>query len=528
MKKLRFLSMLLLVALLLCSAALAEEDYHPFAETVDVSILGTVNAVCVYDSANPARESANVNEWINAYKEYLNIDVTRRLAEDATSRNAVLNTGMASGNLPDIMIVPADMFYVLAENGVLKDLSEAYESCKDYTYLKMITDVAGEDVINRGTIDGEMLGFPMLAGSYSSTQVLWVRQDWLNKVNKEVPTTIDEMIDVAKAFKEAKLGGEKTIPIGMANDDLYHDFRGILAAYGAVYGTWMQQEDGSYVFGNVCDQMRDGLLKLQEMYADGLFKSDFAVTNIINEEVANSQIGMYFATGWHAVTELKANMLNDPEAEWVCTVIPTLDGNPVDQYTNGGISTYLVVNANYEHPEVLFKMLNLEMKFYYYPTNEESLKYHTCEDGYAMWNNRVFRDFSRTDKDMYLSELINAALDEKKDAAEVDPAIRDWYTQVLKAQNGEREFIGRLLCQTSAYPKVSKLMKQGLLHMPYDGPITETMQLYLNTINVELNNATIRVIMGEDIGTFDKAVSDWYANGGQTITDEINAYYLSK
>ena len=33
--------------------------------------------------------------------------------------------------------------------------------------------------------------------------------------------------------------------------------------------------------------------------------------------------------------------------------------------------------------------------------------------------------------------------------------------------------------------------------------------------------------MGEDISVWEKAVSDWYANGGKTITEEVNAYYDS-
>ena len=31
--------------------------------------------------------------------------------------------------------------------------------------------------------------------------------------------------------------------------------------------------------------------------------------------------------------------------------------------------------------------------------------------------------------------------------------------------------------------------------------------------------------MGEDISVYEKAVESWYANGGQAITDDVNAYY---
>ena len=529
----KFTSILLVLLVLSFSlaavAAAEEEQFFPYDTPVEVTVLAETNPIASYDSADPTRASAQQNSIIDSYKLFLNVDVSRRLAEDEIALNAVLNTGIAGGSLPDVMIVPADMFYVLAENGVLQDLSAAYEESKNYPYLTEILDLA-PDMMAKGMIDGELLGIPEIPASYSNTQVLWVRQDWLDKVGMEAPTTIDEMIEVARAFKEAQLGGEDTIPIGMTNSDLannwhFHDYRGILAAYGAVFDTWMEQDDGTYIYGNTCDAMKDGLLALQAMYAEGLFKSDFAVTNIIDEEVANSRVGMFYATGWHAVTCIKANYINDPDAVWTAVAIPTIDGEPVDQYTNGAVEHYFVVSADYAYPEVVFKMLNLEMKLYYGPSDEESLVYHTCADGYQMWNNRVLRNFSRIDKDMYFSSLINAALAEGKTVDEVGPDIRNWYDQVLKGIAGEREFIGRYLCQTQAYPIVAEMLSQGLLHMAYDGPTSDTMQLYSDTINVELNNAIVKVIMGEDISTFEDAVDAWYANGGQTITDEVNAYY---
>ena len=35
----------------------------------------------------------------------------------------------------------------------------------------------------------------------------------------------------------------------------------------------------------------------------------------------------------------------------------------------------------------------------------------------------------------------------------------------------------------------------------------------------------IKVIMGDDISVYEQGVADWYANGGQAITEEVNAFY---
>ena len=59
------------------------------------------------------------------------------------------------------------------------------------------------------------------------------------------------------------------------------------------------------------------------------------------------------------------------------------------------------------------------------------------------------------------------------------------------------------------------------------GPLTENMSLYQSSINEALDSAAVKVIMGEDISVYEKAVETWYASGGQAITDEVNAYYAS-
>ena len=106
--------------------------------------------------------------------------------------------------------------------------------------------------------------------------------------------------------------------------------------------------------------------------------------------------------------------------------------------------------------------------------------------------------------------------------------IKDFYGQCLKAKEGDRAMLGRLICQTEAYPLQNSLLEGGWLVPSYNGPLTETMSVYESTLRDDLRSAIAKVITGEDISVWEKAVQDWYANGGQTITDEVNEYYASQ
>ena len=515
------------------TASTASSDrYGKYDKEVKVTLLQTDpiagSTEVAYDPSNPDRASANKNRWISSYKQYLNIAVERIIAEDGTALNAKINTAMASGDLPDIMIVGKNMFYTLFENGTLADISNAYKtySSTNGKMVKKVVESASDDSRYSGTIDGKWLGLPFTTDFYNSSDVLWVRQDWLDKVGLKVPTTIDDMVKAAKAFKDAKLGGEKTLGLGLTGVS-----PDIVAAYGVVPNTWQKQTDGKYAYTNTLDGMKKGLLELQKIYKDGLIKSDFAVTNILDKEIANSIVGMYYAPAWNSVTSIKANLTNDPSAKWVCTPIPSLDGKAIAQSTNADVSTFLVVNKKCKNPEALFKLLEFELHMYYEPTDKEAVDYFQNEDGYLMWNLRPFRNYGMTSQDLYRTEITKKEMAAgKKTSKEVDPIISVFYDKMMagKDWNYKRELVyewGLYYVFCVGYPMVVEKRDANLLVGGYNGPITNNIQLYQKTINETLNSAALKVVMGADISVYDDAIKAWYASGGQAITDDVNAYY---
>ena len=60
------------------------------------------------------------------------------------------------------------MFYVLAENGVLKDLRADFEAA-DGEYWMQIRNSYGDDIWSAGEYEGELLGMPYAENFYNST-----------------------------------------------------------------------------------------------------------------------------------------------------------------------------------------------------------------------------------------------------------------------------------------------------------------------------------------------------------------------
>ena len=173
-------------------------------------------------------------------------------------------------------------------------------------------------------------------------------------------------------------------------------------------------------------------------------------------------------------------------------------------------------------------MMELELKVFIDPSDEELPKLYAGTDDFLYWDLRVFRNLNLSNFDLYRSALVNEHLEKNTPVEEVPASIKDYYNQCVRALNGERALYGRYLCQKYAFPIYAENLEKGLYLYSYNGPLTETMTTYEKTLNSELDAAMVKVMMGEDIAVYEKAVEDWYKNGGQTITDEVNAYYAAQ
>lgn len=547
MKKL--VSLLLCCLLLFSTVAMAETDWEqnipttPYDETITLTILGTDpvngNSEISYDKDDPRRVGPNDNVWIDGYKKYLNIDVERIIADDSDSLGALVNTMLASNDLPDVMLVDRALFNTLIENEAILDMSELWVSYAP-TAGQALLDTLTEEALDYGRVNGCLYGLPLGMNFYSSSKVLWIRQDWLDKVGMTAPTTWDELCQVAQAFIDNKLGGEYTIGIGF---DGLND--GPLAAFDAAKGVWKEQADGTYAYDNTSENMKAALLGLQKLYADGLMNKDFAVSGGIGEEVANGHCGILYGEGWVGATDVNNSYVNDNSAEWIAVPVPTLTGERVTQWTNATVNDYCVINANCEHPEALLKVLDLELYLSYGATKEATdiyYSYSTAEGTtVAVWNLRALRNIIYSNRfDLMVSEAIDEALAEGatlEDTKSLPAYAVAWFTNGEPAhyadeakklemkQGGSWGFANGVL--KYGYPVILELAEDGYLRSEYPGTWTETMNTYWKSLDEALNAAALEVIMGKDISVYEEAIDSWYAGGGQTITDEVTAYYQS-
>ncbi len=118
----------------------------------------------------------------------------------------------------------------------------------------------------------------------------YMRLDWVEKVGKSVPTTIDEMYEVLTALRDQKPNGKSDI-IPFADDKSLTATKALAGSFGTRQN--MHMRDGAVVYGPITPEYRTYLETMNKWYGEGLINSDFAVlesrdAKILNEDAAST------------------------------------------------------------------------------------------------------------------------------------------------------------------------------------------------------------------------------------------------
>lgn len=285
--------------------------------------------------------------------EKLNADIQLSLFDDYNQ----VNVRMAAGDYPDIISVNRISMQEYAKKGLLLDLTPYMEK------LEQAKQFIGEDSLKKGTVDGKIYAlakkpsFPFFN--------IWIRKDWLEHLNLKVPTTLEEFLEVAKAFTENDPdGNNKKDTYGITGTGLAA-FDPILTAFGVgTFGTFYKK-DGKLMNSFYDPEMKDALKFINELVNAGVVDPDLLTnTGTQHEQKAfQGKVGMI----WHGFPRMtfpervKEYKAVNPDAEWV--QVPALKG-PGGQYAGTwdvGIAPgmHAISKSVEKDPEKLQKIFDL-------------------------------------------------------------------------------------------------------------------------------------------------------------------------
>jgi len=216
-----------------------------------------------------------------------------------------LNQMLLSGELADVIYVHRNEVPALSLQGAFIPLNDliAEHAPNIQRYFDLMPDVRVASTNPNGNIYA-IIGTlnPIWGdgiGTYNiPTQMWFIRQDWLDNLGLEIPTTFDEYVEVMRAFRHNDPTGEgiSTIPYFTRGSNII----GMYALFG-VPGEWADWGPCPYnpdeiVFGRTHERYRTALRYLAEWYQEGLFDPEIFTRggNARQELFASNQGGMTF------------------------------------------------------------------------------------------------------------------------------------------------------------------------------------------------------------------------------------------
>ncbi len=507
---------------------------------------------CVWDAYTPYEETITFTKGMQISTggenfpegdDYLNNDYTRYVKEtvnvqpeiawevDANNYEQKVSLSISTGDIPDIMIVDRTIFKQLVENDLIWDMGEVYEECISPD-LRDRYDSFGDRLWQEVTVDGKIMGIPgtQLAGQHN---LLWIRQDWLDELDLDVPQTLEELEAIAQAFVDNDMSGTGNTIGFAASETVYggynsqHGLYSIFNYYDAYPMQWIEV-DGKAAYGSIQPEMKEALTTICSWYENGLLDKEFAVRKSVDREalISSGQCGIMFGPWW-GYGGVPESIQNNPDADWTVVPAPLDEEGNFHMYAQDPVNSILVVNKEFEHPEAIIKALNAEYDIMkglgdgaaaYEEMIETSpnMNWGVCpiplQIGYEDEIARVYEDLVKAveaedpsvmEMKGYISSY-NAIIEEQK-----NPKADIW--------NWQEAFVRMDGQGAVAYEK--NLVQPVLFYGK-----TDTMNTKWANLEKLETETMIKIITGdESVDYFDEFVETWLKMGGEDITNEVQA-----
>ncbi|MHA6483511.1 extracellular solute-binding protein [Paenibacillus sp. strain BS8-2] len=482
------------------------------------------------DNKFPAGDTLNDNFHTRWAKEKLGIEMETLWSVNDNTAYTTKQKLMLAGNekMPDVMLVYNELIDDFISSGKFMDITEAFDK---YAPERLKEAFAKDpDLWIRVQKEGKRYGLPVMTdGAVNS--IMFIRQDWLDKLNLKAPTTIAELENVMDAFvnqdpdgngKKDTIGISLSGKTNLATWNATADF--VFGAYGQMPEQWYKADDGTLQYGSINPSVKTALGKLSEWFEkDYLDKAFGTLDNTkAGESFTQGKSGIYvgptyvpsttFEKGGMDVSVVKAYRI--PEGP------DGLFGSTAAAKTN---HAYLF-NKDFAHMDAFFAYLDKMMKPYaedseFYYGFEEGLDYKMVDgkpdykaadlrkpEGFSAGNYMLVKNYTVPvdNSQMYIDLLAG-----KTPVTPTELNVVTW----PKARQEALAIDGQIKA------------KQGFQNA-FQGQPTKTMQQKGELLLKMERETFLKIVYGEQpLDSFDTFVENWNKAGGDEVTAEVNEWY---
>lgn len=536
----RIITLVLALAMLLTACSLAVAEDYKWSGTISVAQYGL--GPIEDDQITPL-----VEERLREYGYDVKFDIVYL---ENSQYDTLLNLRLANKEAPDIFLVHGgaelDQYY---QQGVLKTWTEEFfrENAPD---VAAFIDAGNPLGTNANIVDatwamskrdGKMACLPLISMNQGALINVIYNTQWLEKLGREVPETLDDFVDLMYAFTNDD-------PDGNGENDTYGMSTSMMNVIFGAYGGWVGFEgfdqgfwynvDGEIVSCDVLPSNKDALALLHQMYVDGVLDPEFVTGEnqggywAISHSFVNGRIGVthtarmthYTPANLYGTGNNPGSVLQEFQAiqgaDATVTIGPWIEGPDGHvggflRYTNttNGANGY---NANLSDEKLaaIFQIMNI---------------FATDTDLCVLANNGI---------EGVHYEVLDDEFHTKRSLLPDD--VKNWQLGITRLRGifGPEGVLNEEYQEISTNSATNKWMREiqasyknlsattGYVNVVFDSLPSEST--YLSELITYRDETWLKIIQGElDVDYYDTYVEEWMNRGGAILTEEANEWYAA-
>lgn len=478
----------------------------------------------------PKGDTYEDNAYTRYLREMLNIQNKNIYMESEDRYGELVNVIVKDRTLPDVLVISnRETLNELVENDLVADLTEVYESCTS-DRIKEMYDSYGGELLEAGMIDGRLMAVPETVIDHGPC-LLWLRKDWMDELGLLEPETLEDAFAIVETFMEHGMGAQEgEEPIGLVCDTALvgttsssYSVDPIFESFGASPQRWQEDENGNIIYGSLTKETKNALACLRDLYKRGILDENFALRaqNNLRDLVVNGKCGAFFGLWWTPNNPLMDEYERDEESEWEPYYLTAGMESKGNTYATFRDNKYVVVRKGYEHPEIVMKIISVLFDY----TRYEAKDAQEVNSYFALNVDPTARplviNVDYNEATYKVTANIRKALAGEMPESDLSAIEKSYYDACRNYMEGSNPTVE----DWAAYK--SRLSAVGLL---VDGDYKPPARKYLGNIDGEIpqtlqtleRNAFIQIIMGrQPLEYFDTFVEEWYAQGGETLTETV-------
>lgn len=427
------------------------------------------------------------------------------------------NLAISSGDMPDVMVNLRDDINKFGPTGAFIPLDELMD--KYAPNLKAFYESDPSFKKYQRASDGKIYTVPKWMFNRPTT-ANFMRKDWLDKLNLKVPETVDDFVNVLKAFRDSDPNGngkKDEIPYSTRGENTLYTMMTFTNPYGVTddwYSPKFTIENKKIVYGPADSRFKDALTLLNKLYKEGLIDKEFATMDdkAYDAKLSANQIGA--VNYWIGYTSEQNTSMKSviPSFEWVS--VPPLKGPGGQQMWNGNDA--LVTNHNAgitvknKHPEETIKLID-------YMFSDEGVKllnwgiegtHYKMENGKPKYTDLILKNAKYPDRtDALQNEGIYLLWPYKYDPSFLDQISED-------------------PLQKQVRDTYNKYMGENLPPLALSQEEKDQVTKIMADITTYKNEMVLKFIMGaESLDKFESYVANIKKMGLDTVLDIYNKAY---